>query len=398
MNLSIFKNIPYEKRAKCAVCRKELGAPLIELPHFPITDIYVKQMVKEKIGYVDQNFHLCEECGHGQLSTIIDPEVLYGHAYSFRTSKSIWGATKANDFFLSFINRITKSRRFKTILEIGCNDLYLLNCLRSKAEKLVGIDPVLKGREEEFSDDKITVIGDFFENVDLQSLDDTLILNSHLLEHIVEPRLMIEKLLENSTDKTLFIFQFPGFDTLVKECRFDQIYHHHLHYFSLYSFIYLLNELGCELIGAEVNHYYWGSLLVAFRKSAKRNINPSIEKIGSETVLRNYDIFKKRLDVTNKYLKSLEGERLIGYGAGLQLPVLGYHLNNDFSSFDCVVDDDENKDGMFYINLPVPIRSSTGINSLEDTTVIVTAINFSRGILLKLILLNPKRIILPLNV
>ncbi len=400
INLSIFKNISSGKRAECAVCRKELNAPLIELPHFPLTDIYVKQMVTERIGYVDQNFHICQRCGHGQLSTIIDPGVLYGHAYSFRTSKSLWGSTKANDFFLSFINRTTKNREFKTILEIGCNDLYLLNCLKSRAEKLVGIDPVLKGREEEFSDDKITVIGDFFENIDLPSIDDTLILNSHLLEHIRDPKLMIEKLLENSTEKTLFVFQFPGFDTLVEECRFDQIYHHHLHYFSLHSFVYLLNELGGELIDAEVNRHYWGSLLVAFRKSAKRNINPNADKISSERVLQNYDIFQKRMDITNKYLQSLasEGERLIGYGAGLQLPVLGYHLNNDFSSLDCVVDDDENKDGLFYINLPVPIRSSTVINNLEDATVIITAINFSRGILLKLIPLNPKRIVLPLNV
>ena len=313
MDLSIFTNISTEKRTRCGVCGKELGAPLIELPRFPITDILVEQMVKEGIGYVDQNFHLCEKCGHGQLSTMIDPEVLYGHAYSFRTSKSTWGGTELNDFFLSFINKITKNREFKIILEIGCNDLYLLNCLKSRAETLVGIDPVLKGREEELSDDKITVIGDFFENVDLQSLDDALIINSHFLEHIRDPRSLIEKILDKSTDKALFVFQFPILDALINECRFDQIYHHHLHYFSLYSFIYLLNELGCELVDTEVNLHYWGALLVAFRKSSKRNTSPDVGKIGSEKVLRNYDIFKKRMDVTNQYLQSLEEERLIGY-------------------------------------------------------------------------------------
>ncbi len=159
----------------------------------------------------------------------------------------------------------------------------------------------------------------------------------------------------------------------------------------------MLDELGCELIEAEVNHPYWGSLLVAFQKSPGKGANPDTEKIGSEAVLRNYDIFRKRMDATNNYLKSLEGESLIGYGAGLQLPVLGYHLNNDFSSLDCILDDDENKEGLFYLNLPVPIRNPTNVHSLEDTTVIITAINFSRGILLRLIPLNPKRIILPLN-
>lgn len=398
MDLSIFKNISSEKRTECAVCRQELDAPLIELPHFPITDIYIKQRVAEKIGYVDQNFHLCPECGHGQLSTIIAPEVLYGHAYSFRTSKSLWGSAKANDLFLAFINRITKNREFKTILEIGCNDLYLLNCLKPRAEKLVGIDPVLKGVEAELSDDKITAIGDFIENVDLPDLDNALVLSSHLLEHMRDPRLMLEQLLAKATDKTLFIFQFPGFDTLVQEWRFDQIYNHHLQYFSRHSFAYLLNELGCELIDAEVNRLYWGSLLVAFRKSAGKKATSDTEKISPEKVLENYTSFKNRLDVTNRYLKSIEGERVIGYGAALQVPVLAYHLNNDFSSLECIVDDDKNKKDMFYINLPVPIRSSDVLNDLGETNIIVTAINFTRAILLTLIPLNPKRIILPLNV
>ena len=398
MGINVFTNISSEKITRCTVCQSELDKPLIELPRFPITDIYAEQRVEAKIGYVDQNFHLCQECGHGQLSTVVDPEVLYGHAYSFRTSKSLWGSAKANDLFLDFINRITKNKKFETILEIGCNDLYLLNCLKPKAAKLVGVDPVLKGAEGELTDDKISVIGDFIENVELPNLDDALILSSHLMEHMRDPRLMLETLLEKSTDETLFIFQFPGFDTLVQEWRFDQIYNHHLQYFSRHSFAHLLNELGCELVDAEVNRLYWGSLLVAFRKSEGRKANPNIEKISPEKVLENYGSFKNRLDVTNRYLKSIEGERLIGYGAGLQLPVLAYHLNNDFSSLECVVDDDKNKEGMFYINLPVPIRSSDGLNNLEETNIIVTAINFTRAILLRLIPLNPKRIILPLNV
>lgn len=397
MNLSIFKDILFEQRTQCAVCQKELGAPLIELPSLPLTDIYVEEVPKEKTGYVDQNFHFCNECGHGQLSNIISQKILYGQSYSLRTSKNTWGARKWNDFLFSFVNKITRNTKFKTILEIGCNDVYLLRCLKSRADKLVGIDPVLKGVEEEFSDDKIIAIGDFFENVDLRQYmpsGDTLVLTSHLLEHVEDPRVMMEKLLETSADNTLFIFAFPGFDVLIEDSRFDQVYHHHLHYFSLHSFTYLLNELGCELIDHDVNPHYWGSLLVAFRKTSKKN--PLPEKVTPEKVLESYDLFKNRMDTTNKLLKSLEGERLFGYGAGLQLPVLGYHLDNDFSSLICIIDDDRNKEGLFYLNLPVPIRSSEGID-IKEAIVVVTAINFSRGILSSIIPLNPKRIILPIN-
>lgn len=401
MNLDDFKNIPFKKRTNCAVCQKELDVPSIELPSLPLTEIYLKEKVEEPIGLIDQSFQICQECGHGQLTNLISPEILYS-AYSFRTSKSIWGATKGNDFFLSFIDSITEGKRFKTIIEIGCNDLYLLKLLRPKAEKLVGIDPVLKGREKEVLDKQITVIGDFFENVDLGQYldpDGTLILTSHLLEHVEDPRMMIEKLLEAANDKTMFVFQFPGLDTLLQEQRFDQIFHHHLHYFSYHSFIYLLNELGCELIDSKVDFHYWGSLTVAFKKAAKKNINSleKIEKITPERVQKNFKLFKQKMESLSKYLESLKGEELFGYGAVLGLPVLAYHLNNDFSSFNCIVDDDENKDGLFYLNLPVAIKSSTNIKDLKEATIMITAVNFSRTILKKLIPLNPKRIILPLS-
>jgi len=403
MNLNIFKNIPFEKRTKCAVCQKELGNPLIELPSYPLTEIYIEEKVKDPLALVDQNFQICEECGHGQLTNLISPETLYND-YSFRTSKSTWGATKGNDFFISFIDKITKGKKFKTIIEIGCNDLYLLNILRPRAEKLIGIDPVLRGREKELSDEQITVIGDFFENVDLQQYvhsGETLILTSQVLEHIENPRLMIEKLLAVSTDKTLFAFIFPGFDALLKEGRFDQIFHHHLHYFSSYSFTRLLNELGCRLIDSDVNHHYWGSLAVAFKKEAKKKINPlkNTDKMTGEKVAKNFNIFKQKMNFLNKYLTSMKGEELFGYGAGLQLAVFGYHLNNDFSSFNCIIDDDKEKDGLFYLNLPVPIKNSAKIDKdkLKEAIVVVTAINFSRGILKNLIPLDPKRIILPFN-
>ena len=384
------------------VCGIKSNEPVIELPSFPLTGIYVNDKVTEKVGFVDQNFHLCKNCGHAQISNIIEPEILYGDAYYFRTSTSTT-AVKANDFFLSFINRIIKNRYFKMIIEIGCSDLYLLNSLRPRSERLIGIDPALKGRKEELSDDKITVISDFFENINLNKYvhtDDTLILCSHTLEHIGDPKAILSELFDYASDKTLFFFQFPGLETLVDNCRFDQILHQHLHYFSLSSFNYLLNELGGELIDFEINHHHWGSLLVVFRKAPKKNINPlfrgNLEKISRERVLKSYDLFKKRMNLINRYLGSLEGEKIYGYGAALMLPILSYHLRNDFSVFDCIIDDNKNKEGLFYINLHVPIKSPVNLN-LKDATIVITALDSSRQILLKVISLSAKRIILPIN-
>jgi hypothetical protein len=88
-----------------------------------------------------------------------------------------------------------------------------------------------------------------------------------------------------------------------------------------------------------------------------------------------------------------------GYGAALMLPVLGYHLKNDFSTFACILDDDLHKNGLYYINLPVKIKNTASAH-LENSVVLVTAISSfgnTRNIIAKLAKLNPKKILVPLN-
>ncbi|MBI4232775.1 methyltransferase domain-containing protein, partial [Candidatus Peregrinibacteria bacterium] len=260
----------YRRRTACAVCKKELSNPLIELRELPLTEIFIETKPDKKRGFVDQYFHLCDHCGHAQLSSIVDPKILYGFSYSFKTTNSV-ASMNGNDVYLDFIRGIIKERHFKSIIEIGCNDAYLLNLLREKGERLIGVDPTLKGKEGKFADSKISVIGDYFENIDIKKLfspDGSLILSSHNLEHIEDPRFVIKTLLDTSSERDVCIFQFPGLETLVEDCRFDQIFSHHYHYFSLRSFEYLVNDLGGEVIAFDVNRPHWGSLLVAFKKGS----------------------------------------------------------------------------------------------------------------------------------
>ncbi|MFA5186401.1 MAG: class I SAM-dependent methyltransferase [Patescibacteria group bacterium] len=406
MDISLFQAPDCEKRTICAVCRHPLPDPLIELPSLPLTDILVREPVQEAVGFVDQTFHLCKECGHGQLGTLISPKVLYGSAYSLRTSGSR-GARGANDRFLQFIRGITGRRDFEAIVEIGSNDLYLLSQLRSWLEmphqghRLIGIDPLLEGREAEFPN--FRVIGQFFEDADIDSLHNTLVVTSHVLEHLRDPRAFLERLLEKADETTLFAFQFPTLEPLVRNLRFDQIYHHHLHYFSRASFTYLLNRLGCEIVGTQTDTQYWGALMVAFRKGGQEVVQliPA-EDIPAEDIEEAYLIFSDRMNsITSTLEWVLAGAaRVVAYGASLQLPVLDYHLHHAMIYIESVIDDDEGKWGMYYLYLPQPIKGPKEISQRQwpDMIVLITAIGFSRGILQKLIPLNPRRIITPLDI
>lgn len=398
--LEKFKEIPFKKRTNCAICGNELGEPLIRLPDFPLVALYTKKKIKKKIGFANQNFHYCEKCGHGQLSEIINPKILYSSDYFFQTTSDPAGISM-NNFFISFIKKIIKDKEIKTIIEFGCNDLYLLNLLKNKSKELIGIDPSLKNKEFELSNGKIKIIGDFLENINLSfyiNEQENLIISSHTLEHMENPKKIIKKLFDESNENTLFIFQFPCLEPIIKESRFCQIFHEHLHYFSLCSFLYLLNELGGKLIDYEINSKYpMESLLVAFKKSKNKKENQVKKTLNSEIILEKYNLFCKKMNSLKQYLNSLSGEKIYGYGAALLFPTLSYHLKTDFSFLECLFDDDKRKNESYFINLPVQIKNFTGKEDFKNSNIFITALNHLRPLLIKSISLNPKKIILPFN-
>ena len=138
---------------------------------------------------------------------------------------------------------------------------------------------------------------------------------------------------------------------------------------------------------------------ILFRKSKGTNPKITPAKIENKEISKRYATFKGSMKRTNECLLSHRDKELYGYGAALMLPVLSYHLNNDLSSLKCIIDDDERKDGLYYINLPTVIRYSANIEDLKEATVLVTAISAKdnvRRIVAKLISKNVRNIIIPL--
>lgn len=217
VDLEKFRDIPFRTRKKCVICGQVCGDAVVEFVKMPITEIYIPDPVSERLGYLDQAFYLCSKCGHGQLSNVIDPEVLYCGNYETRTSTSSSAVSAINAFVL-FVESHLESRSVGTLVEIGCNDLHTLKRFGNRAVRLVGIDPILA--EHPVKDKRIETIGDFVENVDFVSLGikADVVLCSHTLEHIEKPRSLIQALgialsdfpTPTSKEQRKFPYDVPG--------------------------------------------------------------------------------------------------------------------------------------------------------------------------------------------
>ena len=401
MDFRKYNNIVYEKRTHCMICGLKQDAPVIVLPQFPLTELYVREKCLQKSGFLDQALHFCSRCHHGQIANVIDIGLQYGDSsmYNFRTSQSITGRI-TTDFFINFFNHVVGNKDLRTIVEIGCNDLFLLKGIKTRAKKLVGIDPILKGREQELSEDNIIAIGDFLENVSLPEEMDVVICKD-VLEHVADPFEFLKKIVDRSDNGTLFFVQVPLLETILQECRFDQVFHQHLNYFSFKSFFYMLEKLNCSFVDVAINYDHWSTGLFAFRKGGEhQQTQGNFKELTVADVQASFRSFKNDLKQTNERLAYFSNEKVYGYGAGLMLAVLSYYMENDFSCFSAILDDDKDKDGMSYLNLPVNIQHIDKIKDLKDSVVMLTAVASKinvRKMLSKLMQVGPRHIIYPLK-
>ena len=370
---------------------------IVSLPRYPLTELYEVYRVGgfEARGIVDQSLLVCDQCGHAKLGTIISTEFLYSH---YRTTTSLSaGAIAAIRKFEGFVTQNVDLSRFDAVIDIGANDASLLSCFKGANKRLVAIDPnVGKHLAPGVG---IEVVNDFVENADLSSLRGSrnLILCSHTLEHIEHPDKVLAKLHDSLGPDDVCVFQYPSLELLVRDARFDQVNHQHMHYFSERSTRHLLNRIGFEVIRLAFDSDHYGSLMVAFRKAPTVKAEDPVPAVPVERILEAKRVFDLNMSATNMRVQSGSRE-LVAFGAALMLPILVYYVPA-LERVSCIVDDDKSKDGLRYVNFNKRIVHAEGFR-FDGKDVVVTAVSTKlalRRVTERLFKLGIDNIIIPLN-
>jgi cyclopropane-fatty-acyl-phospholipid synthase len=305
-------------------------------------------------------------------------------------------AHKGNDFLFDFILQSSKGRLFDFCVEVGCDDLYLLKKLAKCSVNVLGIDSQWKEVQPEIASDNFRVIGNLVENLNFQDVFDgrpDLIVLSHTLEHLADPRKTLQILLNSARDGALIAIEVPSFDQQIYRWRMDMVFHQHLHYFSLYSIVKLLESLGAEYVNHCINpHYLCGTMLIIFKKNPVSFVSGIGRLISHKSVATSISCFRQSLDLTMMEISRLD-EKKYAYGASQLLPLLAYHLNTDMTEFAAVLDRSEGRIGKYFPGLNVPIIHPNNAKDISKSAVLITAIDSTRDIMPNLIALNPKTIL-----
>lgn len=370
------------ERTQSIITGKENLEKVWDLPGLPFTEFFGEY--NSEFPTVDQALMLCPESGVFQLQYEVDPNFLYhSNNYNFRTL-STPKIDRELDFFVESSSLTSLLNSKSRVLEIGGNNSIMADRLKGSYSKYVVCDPIL----DENVDGLIEYWGGMVEEriESVEQFQPTVVLGRHVLEHVNSPVALVKSILERLHGEVVFVFEFPNFRLMQQRQRFDAVFHQHLNYFDENSIQKLIFSLGCKLLSLQSNleGSNGGSLVVSFTNNLDAQPLGILEdRTFNGNSMDNFDnaltLFKSQADLISETIATWKGDKF-GFGAGLMLATLNYHLNNQIENFSAVFDDDDSKANSGYQNLKISISSANKLIDLEKNLILVTSMENQRRV------------------
>lgn len=249
--------------SKCRCCNHKDLKTIIDLNKQPIQGsfIYPNKIEPPKVQ-IDSVIKLCNPktggCGLVQNLVTVDPSILYSN-YGYRSSISDTMKKHLNEIVNNVINFLKQNNIEPTrVLDIGANDLYLLQQYKSNIEK-IGIDPSEIINENKI--DNIKTINDFYPSIKIHGTFD-IISSIACFYDIDDPINFCKHIESNLKDNGIWICEFAYLKSVINNLAYDGMVHEHLCLYSIQTFENILKKTGLKILKIEENNSNNGSLQV----------------------------------------------------------------------------------------------------------------------------------------
>lgn len=325
----------------------------------------------------------CSKCQTLQHDINIDLNSLYSkYYYSSSVSKKV--LENAKELFKLYSVKFKNIKNPK-LLEIGCNDGYLLQFFMKNFDVL-GIDPS-KNMTKIAKTKNIKVINDFFTFKSANMIKKKygkfdLIIANNVFAHNPNMISIMRSVRRLISDNGLVSIEVQDGEQLLKDGLFDMIYHEHFYYFEKNTFKNLLALTGFKIIKSEKINLHGKSLRILFQKSKIEEVNYFKRK---SNLISN---FKNKMNIHNKnvneFFKKNKYSRIVIYGAAAKTTVFINYFRLDHNNIEYVVDDTPIKQNKYIPNTKIKIFSSDYIKNTKPNFIIISAWNYGYDIYSKI--------------
>jgi SAM-dependent methyltransferase len=343
---------------------------------------------------------VCDRCFLVQLEEYVSGEEIFTDYAYFSSFSDSWldHCRRYVDQMIDQLHLTPES----SVVEVASNDGYLLQYFVKRGIPALGIEPaanVAKAAEERGVRTLVKFFGrDTARELAAAGERPDLILGNNVLAQVPDLNDFVGGIKILLGERGVVTIEFPHLHETVMGNQFDQVYHEHFSYFSLYSVERIFAAHGLVVYDVERLPTHGGSLRI-YARHAEDASKPLTERLlalrelesaaGVDTV-EYYERFEERARETKRKLLEFligakrAGKRIVGYGApGKGNTLLNYcGIRTDFVDF--TVDRNVHKHGKFTPGTHIPILTPDRIREARPDYVLILPWNLRTEIMQQL--------------
>lgn len=384
---------------QCRFCGADLQHTFIDLGVSPIANDYLNtSQLSQMEPFYPLHVKVCSECFLVQVTDCISARHIFSDNYAYFSSFSDSWLAHAKAYVDMITGRLALGKQHH-VVEVACNDGYLLQYFVAKGIPVLGIEPTANTAAAATKKGIPTVVRFLGEATARDLARDgkqaDLLIGNNVLAHVPDINDFVEGLRILLKPTGVLTMEFPHLMRLMSENQFDTIYHEHYQYLSLMVVekVFATHEL--TVFDVEELPTHGGSLRI-FARHAHDESKPRSQRVeelrqrelnAGYDHLKTYFSFTERVKETKRKLLEFliaakrSGKMIVGYGAPAKGNTLLNYCGVRTDFIDYTVDRSPHKQNLFLPGTRIPIHHPDKIRETKPDYVLILPWNIQDEIM-----------------
>ena len=384
---------------QCRFCGAELQHTFLDLGASPIANDYLNtSQLSQMEPFYPLHVKVCDECFLVQVSDCISARHIFSDNYAYFSSFSDSWLAHAKAYVEMITARLALGKQHH-VVEVACNDGYLLQYFVAKGIPALGIEPTANTAAAATKKGIPTVVKFLGEETarDLArgGRQADLLIGNNVLAHVPDINDFVEGLRILLKPTGVLTMEFPHLMRLMSANQFDTLYHEHYQYLSLMVVEKIFGTHGLTVFDVEELSTHGGSLRIFARHNhdESKPRTPRVEELHQCELnagcdrLDTYLSFTERVKETKRKLLEFlietkrAGKMIAGYGAPAKGNTLLNYCGVRTDFIDYTVDRSPHKQNLFLPGTRIPIHHPDKIRETKPDYVLILPWNIKDEIM-----------------
>ena len=381
----------------CRHCGAKLVKEFIDLGHQPPSNAYLAMDALDRPEiYFPLKVFVCTNCWLVQLPAHAAASELFTPDYAYFSSTSKAWLAQAKSYVDAMAVRFALGSQ-SLVIEVASNDGYLLQFVKQRGIRCVGIEPT-SSTAAAARDKGIETLEAFLGETTGREIAAShgradLVTANNVLAHVPDINDFVRGVGEILAPTGVVTFEFPHLLNLLEGLQFDTIYHEHFSYLSLTAVCRILDAGGLRVFDIEELPSHGGSLRVfACHSEADQPAGPAVdaflarEQMAGVKELQAYARLQGEAErIKNEIMTFLiaekaAGRRVAAYGAAAKGNTLLNFAGVKPDLLPYVCDAAPSKQGRFMPGSHIPILPPEALAEDKPDTVLILPWNIAEEV------------------